>query len=385
MLEARRVAVDRLDRPRAPSGRRPAAAARAPLLNAAATSSFLPSPSTSPAVRKRVQAVVERRDHRARLRGRAGVVAADLDRVHQLLASLDVALDRDVELVACRRRRRRRPGSPSRGARRGRRRPRGPRPLRRHVAHHVARLRRCRRAGSARSASRRPRACRRRRDRRSRPRARRCPAARSSSVGVEAVGRRAQHRDDALVVRRDRDRLRAVAVEVGDLGVAHAAELAAEVLLPERRSRCERRRACLLPELHDRRGAAEREQPRGRRRRGRPSPCGRRCSAGPRARSCATRRRCGTGTRAARRRDRLAVLLHELREREHEAARQIGGRRGGASRGRGAAAPRAAARRGAARSSEPQRQHESCERAASAATRGDRVMASPPAVEARRV
>ena len=192
--------------------------------------------------------VAQRRDREAARRGRAGVVAADLER------AAFGRLDRDVELVASRRRRRRRRGSPSRGGS-----PRSPTtvaalPELRHVAHHLRRPGACRRGGSARSASRTPRARRRRRGRRPRSRARRCPSGgRARSLEAAACLAGARPFDDALVVGRDGDVRLPVPVEVGDLGVAHAAELAAEVRLPDGlRARPARR---LVPELQ-RRGAA---------------------------------------------------------------------------------------------------------------------------------
>ena len=75
-----------------------------------------------------------------------------------------------------------------------------------------------------------------------------------------AVGLRPQHRHHALIVGRDGDRGAAIAVEVAHLGIAHAAELPAEVLLPERLPDRALRR--LLPELHDRGAAAEAQQAR---------------------------------------------------------------------------------------------------------------------------
>ena len=45
---------------------------------------------------------------------------------------------------------------------------------------------------------------------------------------------RPQDRDHALVMRCDRDGLGAVAVDVSDLGVSHAAELSSEIHVPER-------------------------------------------------------------------------------------------------------------------------------------------------------
>ena len=70
-----------------------------------------------------------------------------------------------------------------------------------------------------------------------------------------AVRAFAKHCDDALVMGGDSDVGRAVAVEVGHLGIAHAVEPPAEVRFPQR-DRFPFVTA-FPPELHLRRGAAE--------------------------------------------------------------------------------------------------------------------------------
>ena len=98
VLEARRVGVDRLDLPgrlrvgARPQQPQPAAERRRHQLLLAVAVHVARGEEAR-------EAVVDRRDHRAAGRRRAGVVAADLDLVHQLLRLVDVALDRDVELV----------------------------------------------------------------------------------------------------------------------------------------------------------------------------------------------------------------------------------------------------------------------------------------------
>ena len=149
-----------------------------------------------------------------------------------------------------------------------------------------------------------------------------------------AAGLRPQQRHHALIVGRDRDRGAAVAVEVRHLGVAHAAELAAEVLAPDRGADGPCRG--VLPELHDRRGAAQARAA------GLPPRPGRRSalwktllsgSSSALISHCPPRKarnssRAGSGHG-------LAVALGELREREHQPLVGIGGR----GRAAGAAAP----------------------------------------------
>ncbi|TFG97581.1 MAG: hypothetical protein E4H11_01740 [Myxococcales bacterium] len=82
--------------------------------------------------------------------------------------------------------------------------------------------------------------------------------------GVEgASSGRPEHRHDALVVGGDRDGRAAVAVEVRDLGVAHAAELPSEVLAPQRGGL--ERAPLELPQLHGGPASAERQDARARR------------------------------------------------------------------------------------------------------------------------